>query len=291
MLSMSPPTGECVQPAAPNPRMEEYDVIKTLVSIEVDLPSSLAIRFACQLGGLMEMEIHPVYVKDAPPHESSMGAGWASRTWEKEMIETGRAEIAELIRPEMEFCPVLKEPRVIYGDRESELLRITQQEEFGFFVEGVHFPWTPQPLLKHLHTKLYQKLAAPLVLVRSLRKLNQVLLLCLDVRGTRTLTALFQKVWQKCSVPLVLGFSAENGQGSENDELREAVLVGQRLLTQAGCTVSAKGLLSQAPGADAEDILQDYGLVAVALERTINKDNEELQWLNRVKNAALLAFH
>ena len=277
--------------AAPNPRMEEYDVLKTLVSIEVDLASSLAIRFACQLRGLMEMEIYPVYVKDAPPHGSSMGAGWASRTWEKEMIRTGKTEIAELIRPEMDFCPVLREPRVIYGDRESELLRITQQEEFGFFVQGVHFPWTPHVLLKHLHTKLCQKLAPPLVLVRSLRKLNQVLLLCLDVPGTRTLTSLFQNVWQKCSVPLVLSYSAENGQGSGNDELREAVLLGQQLLTEAGCTVSVEESLSPAPEADAEDILQDYGLVALASKRTINKDNEELQWLNRVKNAALLAFH
>jgi hypothetical protein len=239
----------------------------------------------------MEMEIYPVYVKDAPPHRSSMGAGWASRTWEQEMIRTGRAEIADLIRPEMDFCPVLREPRVIYGDRDSELLRITQKEEFGFFVQGVHFTWTPQVLLKHLHTKLYQKLAAPLVLVRSLRKLNEVLLLCLDVPGTRTLTTLFQNVWQKCSVPLVLGYSAENGEGGGNDELREAVILGQQLLTEAGCTVSVEGSLSQAQEAEAEDILEEYGLVALASERSINKDDEELQWLNRVKNAALLAFH
>ena len=48
-------------------------MIKTLVSIEVDLAASRAIRFACQLGNFMEMEIHPVYIKEAPPREMSMG--------------------------------------------------------------------------------------------------------------------------------------------------------------------------------------------------------------------------
>ena len=63
----------------------------------------------------------PVYVKESPPHESVMGAGWASRTWEKEMVQQGKAEISELITAEKDFCPVLREPRVIYGDREAEL--------------------------------------------------------------------------------------------------------------------------------------------------------------------------
>ncbi len=87
---------------------EEFNVIKTLVSIELDLVSSLAIRFACQLGSLMDAEIHPVYVKESSPHDSVWGAGWASRTWEKEMVQQGKAEIAELITAEMDFCPVLK---------------------------------------------------------------------------------------------------------------------------------------------------------------------------------------
>lgn len=266
-------------------------MIKTLVSIEVDLSSSQAIRFACQLGSFVEMEIHPVYVKDAPPHQSAMGAGWASRSWEKEIVRMGKEEISKLIRPEMDFCPVLREARVIYGDRESEVLRISEQEMFDFFVEGAHFSWSSQHLLKQLHTKLYQKLSVPLVLVRSLSKLNRVLLLCLDVRGTRTLISVFQDIWHDCSVPLVLNYPAENCQGSGNNELQEAVHLGQQLLTESGCTVSVEKSLSSTPGANADQTLEDYGLIAIASERDINKDSQQLQWLSLVKNAALLAFH
>ena len=35
-------------------------MMKTLVAIEVDLASSMAIRYACDLGNLIPMELFPV---------------------------------------------------------------------------------------------------------------------------------------------------------------------------------------------------------------------------------------
>ena len=155
-------------------------MIKTLVSIEVDLASSLAIRFACQLGALIPMEVHPVYVKEFASDGSLVGAGWASRTLEREMIQEGKDEISEMITAEMDFCPALNEPRVIYGDREAELLKIMQMEEFGLYVEGSHFSWNATAIYKRLHSKFYKRLTFPVVWVRALRKVNQVLILCLN---------------------------------------------------------------------------------------------------------------
>lgn len=259
-------------------------MIKTLVSIEVDLASSLAVRFACQLGGLMDMAILPVYIKESLPQESFVGAGWASRTWEKELVQQGKAEISELITAEKDSCAVLAEPRVIYGDREGELLKIAQAEEFDIFIEGVHFTWTPNDLYKRLHAKLYQRIPFPVILVRSLRKVNQVQLLCLDVNGTQVLTKVFQRMWKDCSVPLLLNYPR---QDSGNHGLREAVEQARGALTQAGCTVTVKDNLSGKPG----DALEDAGLVAVAVERNIKKDSSELQWLIEVKTSSLLVFH
>ena len=50
-------------------------MIRTLVSIEVDLASSMAIRYACQLGNLIPMELQPVYVKSYPFEEPVTGIG------------------------------------------------------------------------------------------------------------------------------------------------------------------------------------------------------------------------
>ncbi len=111
-------------------------MIKTLVAIEVDLASSLAIRYACQLGNLIHMELHPVYVKEPPPEVPATGTGWVRHTWEREIVELGKEEIQEMLAAEMESCPQLHEPRVIYGDREYELLKIVDHEPFDLYVEG-----------------------------------------------------------------------------------------------------------------------------------------------------------
>jgi hypothetical protein len=274
-----------------NPQKEEFSVIKTLVSIEVDLASSLAVRFACQLSGLMDMEILPVYIKESLPQESFVGAGWASRTWEKELVEQGKAEISELITAEKDSCAVLTEPRVIYGDREGELLKIAQAEDFDIFIEGVHFTWTPSDLYKRLHAKLYQRIPFPVILVRSLRKINQVQLLCMDVNGTQALTRVFQRIWKNCRVPLVLHYPAQDTDKAGSPGLRETVEQAKSVLTESGCTVTVQDTLSSSPGADAAETLKDAGLVAIAMERSTKKDSSELQWLTEVKTSSLLVLH
>jgi hypothetical protein len=265
-------------------------VIKTLVSIEVDLASSLAVRFVCQLGGLMKMEIHPVYVKESLSRDAVVGAGWASRTWEKEIIEEGKQEIGELIGAEQDSCAILKEPRVIYGDKETELLKISQTEAFDLYVEGVHFPWSQADLYKRIHAKLYQKLHSPLILVRTLRKVNQVSLLCLDPEGTKALGEVFQRIWSGCSVPLVLTHSSGESASKDPSGFREALDNTKALLEHCGCTVILRDGFPASPGNDAAEALKDQGLVAISIERSVKKDSEVLQWLHLIRTSALLTF-
>ncbi|MGO9566917.1 MAG: hypothetical protein ACLP5H_05195 [Desulfomonilaceae bacterium] len=263
-------------------------MIKTLVSIEVDLASSLAIRFACQLGALISMEIHPVYVKEFASDGSLVGAGWASRTLEREMIQEGKAEISEMITAEMDFCPALNEPRVIYGDREAETMKIMQMEEFGLYVEGSHFSWNPTAIYKRLHSKFYKRLTFPVVWVRALRKVNQVLILCLNPAATETLARVFQKIWKDCPVPLLL--AVPSGNGSEETALQDAVKKARSLLEQSGCKVAVQENLPSSPEDLADETL-NFPLVAVALERDGKKDQPSLQWLAMIKTASLVAFY
>lgn len=265
-------------------------MIKTLVSIEVDLASSLAIRLACQLGAQMNMEIQPVYIKESPPHESVWGAGWASRTWEKEMVEQGRAEISDLLTPEQDYCTVLEQPRVMYGDKEGELLKLVQAEHFDIFIEGARFAWTLNDLYKRLHSRLYQKIPSPVILVRAFRKVNQVQLLCFDAQGVETLTNVVQSIWEGCPVPLVLNYPADDMDGTGAHELRDSVDRARGLLEETGCTVTVQDTLSRNPEVHAAETLKDCGLVAIAMERSPKKDCLELQWLSEVKTSSLLAF-
>lgn len=257
-------------------------MIKTLVAIEVDLASSMAIRYACQLGSLVDLELYPVYVKEPSSEVPTTGVGWVRRTWEREIVATGKEEIQEMLAAEMESCPVLKEPRVIYGDREYELLKIMEHEPFDLYVEGAPYPFTPANIHHRLHQKFYQHLGTPLIWLRVLRKINQLLVVCQDPADVKVLLLAINKLWAGCPTPVHLGVPPPAGY---SEALRREVVAAKEELEAAGCQAAVKEVPAVTP-----EITRDYGLVAVCLERAVKKDSPQLQWLSQVKAPLMLVL-
>jgi hypothetical protein len=265
---------------------EEANVIKTLVSVDVDLVSSLALRFACQLGGVLPLEVQPMYVKEGASRETIMHVGWASRTWEREMVQEGKQEISELISAEQDYCLVLKEPKVAYGDRETELLKAIQSDGFGLYVEGGHTPWNATTLYKQLHSKLHQRLDCPVVIVRALRKLEEVLVLCLDPDCTAALAKVFGGLWSQCPVPIVLAVPHNGGSGKDRERLMECL----RSWEELGVKTTVKPDFPSIESGHAEEAMKHYGLVAIATKKEIGKDSLALHWLSLVRTSCLVAL-
>ena len=261
-------------------------MIKTLVAIEVDLASSLAIRYACQLGNLVNVELYPVYVKSPPPEVPATGTGWVRHTWEREILEMGKEEIQEMLAGEMESCPQMQEPRVIYGDREYELLKIMDHEPFDLYVEGAPYPFTPANIQRRLHAKFYQRVGTPLIWLRILRKISQVLVPCFDPAGTRAQVQALQKIWAGCQRAAAL-LPGPRGRGA----VRQEILQGQETLKAAGCQTVFLDDCQMAAGGPAPEVLKNYGLVVVALERAVKKDSPRLQWLTQVKAPLMLVLY
>jgi hypothetical protein len=262
-------------------------MIKTLVAIEVDLASSMAIRYACQLGNLIDLDLHPVYVKSPPPEVPVTGTGWVRRTWERELVAAGREEIQEMLASEMESCPTMQEPKVIYGDRDYELRKLMEQEPYSLYVEGAPYPFTPANIQQRLHAKFYQRLATPLIWLRVLKKINQVLVVCRDQAGARALLPVIKKMWAGCGVPVHLGVPPQEGYGGPRDALRrEAVSVVEEMAAAGGQAM----VKEMAPEGPSPEVTKDYGLVAVSLERAVKKDSPQLLWLSQVKSPLLLVL-
>ena len=260
-------------------------MIRTLVSIEVDLASSMAIRYACQLGNLIPMELQPVYVKGYPFEEPFTGIGWVRHTWERELVKEGKEEINEMIAAEMDTCPVLQEPRVIFGDREKELSHLMEAETFDLYVEGAPYPFNPVTITKRLHVKFYQHLTCPFVWLRTLRPINKVLILCLEPTGTAALGQALEKLWAGCQVPLHVGMPS-----GATPALQEAVATLEVSLTKAGCLTTLEPGLSLPP-ADLPAAAQlDFGLVALALPRALKKDHPLLPWLSQIKTPLMVVL-
>ena len=60
----------------------------------------------------------------------------------------------------------------------------------------------------------------------------------------------------------------------------------------AGCqVVLQEDVADWSSGGPARPGLKDYGLVVVALERAVKKDDIRLQWLTQVKNPLMLVLY
>jgi hypothetical protein len=267
-------------------------VIKTLVSVEMDLASSFAIRYACRLGQHIKMELHPVYVKSAPSMEPATGVGWAPHTWQRELIQMGKEEIQEMLASEMDSCPVMQEPRVVYGDRGTELLRIVEQEAIDLYVEGAPQHFTTPTIAKTLRSRFYQRLDRPFIWVRALRKLDQVFVLCRDVTGVRTLVRALGRIWQGCRLPLHLAFPESGGKSEAGPEalLREAVGKARVELEAEGCGPLLEVPFAPVSGAPPTGIADEYGLIVLTLEREPRKDSPHLKWLSEAKVPLMFVF-
>ena len=266
-------------------------MIKTLVAIEVDLASSMAIRYACDLGNLIPMELYPVYVKAPPPEVPVTGTGWVRHTWERQIVEMGREEIHEMLGAEQGTGPRLQEPRVIYGDRDYELLKIVGQEPFDLYVEGAPYPFNLTNIQRRLHHKFYQKLACPLIWLRVLRKIHQAVVVCPDLAGARAILPAMEKLWAGCNTPLHLALPPQEGYGGPGDALRDEARKALATMEAAGCAVEVKEVADWSSGGPDPAMLKDYGLLAVPLERNVKKDHICLQWLAQVKNPLMLVLY
>jgi hypothetical protein len=266
-------------------------MLKTLVAIEVDLASSFAIRYACDLGNLIPMELYPVYVKAPPPEVPVTGTGWVRHTWEREIVAMGKEEIQEMLASEQDSCPLLQAPRVIYGDREYELLKIVSQESFDLYVEGAPYPFNPVNIQRRLHSKFYQRLGSPLIWLRGLRPVHLALVVCPDLVSARAVLPAFGKLWSGCPTPVHLATPPQEGYGGSGDALREEARKALAAMEAAGGTVEVKEVADWSAGGPNPAMLKDYGLVAVALERAVKKDHARLNWLAQVKNPLMLVLY
>jgi hypothetical protein len=265
-------------------------MIRSLVSIEVDLASSLAIRYACSLGNVIQMELCPVYVKGYKPDEPTTGIGWARRTWEREIVETGKEEISEMISSEMDSCPAMVQPRVIYGDRDFELQKLMEDESFDLYVEGAPYPFTPATIHKRVHMKFYQRLQRPMIWLRGLRKINQVLLLCDSPGGTELMARSMAHLWGNCSKPVHLSAIGGSQWAVSPEKMLQPMEKAKETLVAAGCQATIEREVLLADGKLDEEILKQYGMIVVALDRKVKKDSPVLQWLAQVREPLMVVL-
>jgi nucleotide-binding universal stress UspA family protein len=240
-------------------------MLSSLINLREDLQSSIALRFADRLALLTDMILRPVYVEDASDKFQS-GTGWVRRSWLQGIEESGRDEIARLLKTEKVRCRVLS-PLIIVGDPEKELLYHLNRDEYSLYIEGYLNVSNKEAFKKRVTSKLYSESPCPVLMVKNITSPSDILLLIDESsrpeRIIFRLFTIFGKIKDGLDITLMRYVYKEQDKvsfGPMEKEDRDAL----ELLEGAGY-VGAESLVVQGPPEHVAEYIRDHGLVAAEM--------------------------
>lgn len=256
-----------------------------LVAIEADLPSSIALRYACRLALLTQARVQVIHVKEPEEDGPATGAGWASQTWRRELLKKASEEITPVLRDDLDHCPGLGEPIVVVGDRETEILAELGRRSYGLLVEGLPAPPTPALLHRKLRSEGLRQSPCPVLLGLTMAPLERALVILEGDAGEPARLERLAGLLGGAPMGLELATCRFPGQAGE---------WGQAILDQArqtleglGIRVAGQQVLKGWPE-DLAPITWDYGLVVARMDREAHRDNPWLTMLGHCATSMLL---
>jgi hypothetical protein len=266
-------------------------MIKTLVSVDADLPSSIALRYACQLANLIEMELQTIHVEEADDEGYSPGTGWVRRTWEQGLLETAQGEIAQLFKAERHSCPSLAPPKILIGDHEGQIVQELEHGSYDLFIEGVLYSFSSTNFYKMITSKLFKKAPCPLILVSNLADLKRALLLLEESVDFHQVISTFLRLFGKGDITLDLFYCqlevAHEPISQEGQDPETTLQAARKMLADQGREPNESRIVRGAPKKLGESF-SDYGLVASSIDPHASKKSPFLELLSDVKSAVLL---
>jgi len=258
---------------------------KTLVSIDADLASSIALRYACQLATVAEMDIQTIHIHEPTRTGLAMGSGWARRTWEKELVAEGKKEISSLLVAESSFCPVLKEPLVLPGDHDTEILKELEHGQYDLYVEGGPTPFTPKTFAKRLESRAHQHAPCPVLQVPNLLPLSDVLCIIRDDTGCRCAFSSLKRLFPGGNLQVDISLSSLRQQDYASFQEDGA----RKVASELGWTFRAtRDFLGKSEAL--VDEMKGYGLIVVAMDRPLKARNPLVEFLGQLSLPTLFCW-
>ena len=268
-------------------------MIKTIVSLEANLASNIALRYACRLANLIEIELHTIHVMEPDSEGPPPGSGWVRKTWEGAMLTTEQAEIRRMVKAEKASFPRLGPPKMSVGDREKEILYELQSGFHDLFIEGALHTFNSAPFYGKIHSWFYRNTPCPILLVKNLVNLEKVLLVLSSEVNYAKLISKVLKFFKGGKVELDLIYCDFNrheksvrSKGEDPDTiLRNAEkILSENEMPPAQCRVV------QNSSDNAAELMQGYGLVASSIYRQTSKKSPLLEFLSRTPYPLLLCW-
>lgn len=268
-------------------------MIKTLVSVETNLASRLALRYACRLANVINMELHTVHVREPDSEGRSPGSGWVRKTWEDALLHSDQEEIHQLVKAERTSYPELGPPKITIGDREKEIYYQLQSELYGLFVEGALHTFNASPFYHKIHSWFYQNSPCPIILVKNLVDVGNTLLVLSRGVNYAKLISNYLKFFKGSPVELDLIYCHFDGHAksprSKGENADTMLRNAEKILTEHDVK-PAQCRVVQTSANKAAEFMRGYGLVVSSIYRQTSKKSPLLELLSRMPYPLLLCW-
>lgn len=275
-------------------------MINTLLSINADLASSIAFRYACRLADIVDMQLQTIHVEEAQTDKYPPGSGWVRSTWEDGLLQSARGEIAQLINADKTDCPPLNTSIMRIGDREEELLREIKKQPYDLLLEGILSSFDGHSFHNRIRSKLYRYAPCPIILVKNLAQPDRVALVMTDAEDVAPVVSTFLKLFDPSRSTVDLYYcdlSGTNGtavrknlaeaSGADEEDGRRVLGNALDLLETSGWKPGASWIIRDQP-ASIGGMFDDYGLVGACVPRSAHRRSLVTDMLCQVPSATLL---
>ncbi len=244
-------------------------MLKTLLYINEDLASSIALRFTDYLSRFVNLSLFIAHVEE-PDENEQVGTGWVRRTWEDGVASSGKRLVDRMLRTENINCSLAGRPKVFVGEMEKEMILELRNGFYQLFIKGYLDSANPEPFYDLISSSLCVETSCPMLVVKNLSLSKKCALLCADSVDPRVLVEQSMKVVGESSfeIDIVYFKFQESSQVQILDRREGGNNLGETesLLAAAGKTVVNTTVLTGAPE-QVSDYLKEYALVVSTMPK------------------------
>jgi hypothetical protein len=239
-------------------------MLKTLLYIDEDLASSIALRFTDYLNRFVPLTLFVTHVEE-PDEKEQVGTGWIRRTWEDGVASSGKRLIDRMLRTENIDCPLAGRPKIFVGDRDKNIIYELRNGLYKLFIKGYLDSSDPEQFYGLISSPLCTETSCPVLVVKNLSLSKKCALLCADSVDPDKLVKKSMAILGDSTFEFEIVYfkfkENEKLQVLDQQEGGNYLEKTEKLLTRAGKTVEKMTILSGTPE-QVGDFLKDYALVA-----------------------------
>ncbi len=261
---------------------------KSLIYLEENLQSSIALRFADKLAGLTNMVLQVIHVEE-PDKKLTAGTGWVRRSWEQGLIEAGNEEVRRLLKTENVKSQVLS-PIIIVGDRQDEVLNELKRGSYQLYIEGYLNTANVNDFNRLLKSHPFHDAPCSVLVVKNLAPPEKVLILLGEGVETDRIISCFSQLYQNPNKPLEVTVIHYIFKESPRIQFKDKAAAGTYLV-EAEKLLEASGfsgielLVVEGTPEQVSEYIKDYGLV---ISKFPTRRSPRFELLALVSNPVLL---